>query len=220
MKKPADTLKAFTIVSGALMLACMPVQGSELMAKEIQAAGEALARENEAEYAAMLAELDFISDDDEAEISSEEMSGQDETSVDGENETDADADEGTEDTDGESDAETDAADEDADDFTSSWDGPVLTAWAGTVMGPSGKETYYNLDMSGVVAIMRGMGNNDEYWVREDGCKMLGDYIMCAANLDVHPRGSLVESSLGTCIVCDTGGFAYGNPYQLDIATTW
>ena len=109
MKKPADTLKAFTIVSGALMLACMPVQGSELMAKEIQAAGEALARENEAEYAAMLAELDFISDDDEAEISSEEMSGQDETSVDGENETDADADadEGTEDTDGESDAETD-----------------------------------------------------------------------------------------------------------------
>ena len=101
-----------------------------------------------------------------------------------------------------------------------WNGPVLDAWAGTVMGPSGKETYYNLDMSGVVEIMRGMGNQDEYWVREDGCKMLGDYIMCAANLDVHPRGSLVESSLGTCIVCDTGGFAYDNPYQLDIATTW
>ena len=105
-------------------------------------------------------------------------------------------------------------------FTSGWDGPVLSAWAGTVMGPSGKETYYNLDMSGVVEIMRGMGNNDAYWVREDGCKMLGNYIMCAANLDVHPRGSLVECSLGTCIVCDTGGFAYENPYQLDIATTW
>ena len=104
--------------------------------------------------------------------------------------------------------------------TSSWDGPVLSAWAGTVMGPSGKETYYNLDMSVIVEIMRGMGNTDEYWVREDGCKMLGQYIMCAANLDVHPRGSLVESSLGTCIVCDTGGFAYENPYQLDIATTW
>ena len=103
---------------------------------------------------------------------------------------------------------------------SGWDGPVLSAYAGTVQGPSGKETYYNLDMSGIVEIMRGMGNTDEYWVREDGCKMLGDYIMCAANLDVHPRGSLVESSLGTCIVCDTGGFAYDNPYQLDIATTW
>ncbi len=28
-------------------------------------------------------------------------------------------------------------------------------------------------MSGVVDIMRGMGNNDNYWVREDGAKMLG-----------------------------------------------
>ena len=88
------------------------------------------------------------------------------------------------------------------------------------MGPSGKETYYNLNMSGVVNIIRRMGNMDEYWVRDDGCKMLGDYIMCAANLGVHPRGSLVECSLGTCIVCDTGGFASGNPHQLDIAVTW
>ena len=88
------------------------------------------------------------------------------------------------------------------------------------MGPSGKETYYNLNMNGVVNIMRRMGNTDEYWVRDDGCKMLGDYIMCAANLRVHPRGSLVESSLGTCIVCDTGGFASRNSNQLDIAVTW
>ena len=101
-----------------------------------------------------------------------------------------------------------------------WDGPVLNTFNGTVQGPSGKETYYNLDMSGIIDIMRSMGNEDEYWVREDGCKMLGDYIMCAANLEVHPRGSLVESSLGTCIVCDTGGFAAGNPNQLDIAVTW
>ena len=101
-----------------------------------------------------------------------------------------------------------------------WDGAVLTPSAGVVYGPSGKETYYNLNMSGVVDIMRSMGNNDEYWVREDGVKMLGDYVMCAANLSVHPRGSLVESSLGTCIVCDTGGFAASNPNQLDIAVTW
>lgn len=101
-----------------------------------------------------------------------------------------------------------------------WDGPVLSRGRGSVMGPSGKETYYNLNMNGVVSIMRRMGNTDEYWVRDDGCKMLGDYIMCAANLRVHPRGSLVESSLGTCIVCDTGGFASGNSNQLDIAVTW
>ena len=120
-------------------------------------------------------------------------------------------------------ADLDEDDDDAadlDDSKSKWDGPVLNSFNGTVMGPSGKETYYNLDMSGVVQIMRGMGNTDEYWVREDGCKMLGDYIMCAANLSVHPRGSLVESSLGTCIVCDTGGFAGYNPNQLDIAVTW
>ncbi len=128
--------------------------------------------------------------------------------------------------DDEDDAATDLDDEDSDgatdldDSKSDWDGPVLNSFNGTVMGPSGKETYYNLDMSGVVQIMRSMGNTDEYWVREDGCKMLGDYIMCAANLSVHPRGSLVESSLGTCIVCDTGGFAAYNPNQLDIAVTW
>lgn len=101
-----------------------------------------------------------------------------------------------------------------------WSGSKLTASAGINYGPSGKETYYNMDMSGVVSIMRSMGNTDEYWVRADGCKMLGDYIIVAANLDVHPRGSLVETSLGMGIVCDTGGFASGNPTQLDIAVTW
>ena len=106
------------------------------------------------------------------------------------------------------------------DASYTWSGSKLTASAGINYGPSGKETYYNMDMSGVVSIMRSMGNTDEYWVRADGCKMLGDYIIVAANLDVHPRGSLVETSLGMGIVCDTGGFASGNPTQLDIAVTW
>lgn len=104
--------------------------------------------------------------------------------------------------------------------TPSWNGSVLTPSAGVNYGPSGRETYYNLDMSGVISIMRGMGNNDNYWVRGDGAKMLGDYVMVAANLNTHPRGSLVETSLGIGIVCDTGGFAYGNATQLDIATSW
>ena len=75
-------------------------------------------------------------------------------------------------------------------------------------------------MSGVISIMRGIGNNDQYWVRSDGVKMLGDYVMVAANLNIRPRGSLVETSLGTGIVCDTGGFAAVNPTQLDIAVNW
>ncbi len=128
----------------------------------------------------------------------------------------------TEETEAETEEETEEEEEETTS-SSSYSGPVLTRSAGVVYGPSGKETYYNLDMSGVISIMRGMGfdeNSYPYWVRSDGCKMLGDYIMCAANLNVHPRGTTVESSLGTCLVCDTGGFAYSNPNQLDIATNW
>lgn len=100
-------------------------------------------------------------------------------------------------------------------------GGCLTKSGGVYYGPSGKETYYNLDMSGVVANAQNMGIGGTYWVREDGCKMYGDYIICAADLNVHPRGSLVESSLGTCIVLDTGGFATnGSGVALDIAVTW
>ena len=96
----------------------------------------------------------------------------------------------------------------------------LTASKGVNYGPSGKETYYNLNMNGVVDIMQNMGYNEQYWVREDGVKMYGEYVMVAADLNTHPRGSLVESSLGTAIVVDTGGFAASNPNQLDIATSW
>ncbi len=99
-------------------------------------------------------------------------------------------------------------------------GPVLSKGRGTIQGPSGKETYYNLNMSGVVSIMRRMGYDYDYWVRDDGVKMFGKYVMVAANLKLRPRGSLVQTSLGMGIVCDTGGFAAKNPRQIDIATTW
>ena len=101
-----------------------------------------------------------------------------------------------------------------------WDGPVLNAHNGLNKGPNGDETYYNLDMKKVVENMHKMGFKGEYWVREDGVKMFGDYTMVAADLDVHPRGSIVETSLGTGIVCDTGDFAKTNHTQLDIATNW
>ena len=104
-----------------------------------------------------------------------------------------------------------------------WDGPVLNAYLGTIAGPSGKETYYNLPMGGVISIMRNEGFSEEeypYWERDDGCKMLGDYIMVAADLSIRPRGSLIDCSLGKAIVCDTGEFIYSNPMQLDIAVNW
>lgn len=97
---------------------------------------------------------------------------------------------------------------------------VLTAYKGVNYYGDQKETYYNLPMDGVISIAKSQGIEGEYWVREDGCKMYGDYIIVAANLDTHPRGSLVETSLGTGIVLDTGGFAVSNPNQIDIATDW
>ena len=108
-------------------------------------------------------------------------------------------------------------------YTIDYSGAVLNPSNGSIIGPSGKETYYNLDMSGVVRIMRNMGySEEEYpdWVRSDGAKMLGSYVMVAANLNLRPRGSIVLCSLGEAIVADTGGFAEGNPTQLDIATAW
>ena len=83
-----------------------------------------------------------------------------------------------------------------------------------------KETYYNLNMSRVVSRAQDSGIQGDYWVRDDGVKMYGDYVIIAANQDVHPYGSTVDTSLGEGIVLDTGGFAAGNPTQVDIATDW
>lgn len=101
-----------------------------------------------------------------------------------------------------------------------WDGPILDAEVGHIDGPTGDETYYNLPMDEIVARMHRLGVKGDYWEREDGVKMFGDYVMVAANLTTHPRGSIVETSLGTGIVCDTGGFAKDHPQRLDIATNW
>lgn len=105
----------------------------------------------------------------------------------------------------------------------SWNGRRISPGAGTIMGPSGKETYYNLNMSVCVRVMRRMGFSEEeypYAVRSDGVKTLGGLVMCAANLSLRPRGSLIETSVGPGIVVDTGGFAKRNPKQLDICVSW
>jgi len=94
---------------------------------------------------------------------------------------------------------------------------------GVCHGPSGRETYYNLDMRPVVRRMRSLGYSAEeypYWVRSDGVKMLGPYVMVAANFRIRPRGTILECSLGTAIVCDTGGFIKWAPRGLDVATDW
>ena len=97
---------------------------------------------------------------------------------------------------------------------------ILTATLGTVQYNGHKETYYNLPMERVTENARKNGVNGAYWLRDDGVKMYGHYVIVAAPFDVHPYGSIVETSLGEGIVLDTGAFAVTNKNQIDIATGW
>lgn len=100
-----------------------------------------------------------------------------------------------------------------------YSGTKLTASAGVVYGPSGKETYYNLDMSGVVANAQAAGISGTYGVRADGVKTYNGLVIVAANTNVHAKGSIIQTSLGTGIVLDHC-VASESTGQLDIATTW
>ena len=99
----------------------------------------------------------------------------------------------------------------------------ITKERGGYMGPSGRETYYNLNMSLCVAYMRDLGYDEieyPYWIRDDGAKMLGNYVMCAANWSIRPKGTILETSLGDAIVVDTGEFVLDYPYGVDLAVDW
>lgn len=88
-------------------------------------------------------------------------------------------------------------------------------------GPSGRETYYNDDLEYVVGRMHRNGYKHlDYWVREDGVKMLGNYVIVAGNLQARPRGTILKTSMGMGMVCDTGKFCQDAPEKIDIATTW
>jgi len=85
-------------------------------------------------------------------------------------------------------------------------------------GVSHRETYYDLNMS---AVMQSCGQGGYYTVRPDGAKVDAQgYILIAANYSNYPKCSLVETSLGTGKVYDTGGFAARYPNGFDLATDW
>ena len=99
----------------------------------------------------------------------------------------------------------------------------ITAERGGYMGPSGRETYYNLKMDLCVYYMRELGYDEEeypYWIRDDGAKMLGNYVMCAANWKIRPKGAIIPTSLGDAIVVDTGEFVADYPNGVDLAVDW
>lgn len=85
-----------------------------------------------------------------------------------------------------------------------------------------KETYYNLKMGGVIRLLDEMGiEHGKYWTRDDGAKMLGDYIMLATDTKRWPKGTVLETSLGTGLVVDhcSGSESYSGLW-IDVAVTW
>ena len=97
---------------------------------------------------------------------------------------------------------------------------TLNSYDGVYYGPSGKESYYNMDMSHVVELMQAAGYDLKYWVRKDGVKMFGNYVMVAADLSIRPKGTILQTSFGPAIVCDTGTFARYDSSALDVAVAW
>lgn len=102
--------------------------------------------------------------------------------------------------------------EEAENSNKSENTGVLTQSNGINWFNGHKETYYNLDMSGVIANARAAGIDGEYWVRGDGVKMYGNYVIVAAQMD---KGTIIETSLGTGIVLD-----WCPAGTIDIAVTW
>lgn len=95
---------------------------------------------------------------------------------------------------------------------------VLTARLGVVNYNGHTETWYNLPMNKVIENTdEAFGMTGLYWEREDGCKMYGPWVICAAHPSVT-RYSLVETSRGTGIVLDR--HTVDNKDLYDLAVTW
>jgi hypothetical protein len=94
---------------------------------------------------------------------------------------------------------------------------ILTAKLGTIQFEGHKETWYDLPMQKVVKSAQNIGIPCEYWVREDGVKMFGQWVIIAA----HPskiKYSRVQTSLGEGIILDV--HEVDDTELIDIATDW
>lgn len=94
---------------------------------------------------------------------------------------------------------------------------ILTAALGRITYGNHTESWYDLPMNRVVTNAQEAGIPCEYWVRDDGVKMFGEWVIVASHPSV-PRYSLVETSLGIGIILDRHTVDNKNLY--DIATDW
>ena len=103
-----------------------------------------------------------------------------------------------------------------------WESGYLKAPAGYIIytGADGrltKETWCNLNPNNLAKLMReDHGIELDFWIREDGVYMYGDYVMVAADIPhmdgtqqeaEYRKGDLVQTSLGTGMVVDYCGMA-------------
>ena len=103
-----------------------------------------------------------------------------------------------------------------------WASGYLTGGAGFIKytGADGrltKETWCDLNPNNLAKLMReDHGIELDYWIREDGVYMYGDYVMVAADIPhmdgtqqeaEYRKGDLVQTSLGTGMVVDLCGMA-------------
>ena len=96
---------------------------------------------------------------------------------------------------------------------------TLTARLGTIQFEGHRETWYNLDMSRITRQTdEATGLTNMYNVREDGVKCYGPFVIVAADLNLHPRYTLVNTSLGTGVVLDA--HTATDRETIDIATDW
>ena len=107
-------------------------------------------------------------------------------------------------------------------FAYSVEASVLTKRGGVNYFNGTKETYYNLNMSRIYARAdANFGSHHKKWVRDDGVKMYGPYVVLAVPFDVYPYGTTdIPTSLGLGIALDTGKFAETNKNQIDVAVDW
>lgn len=105
-------------------------------------------------------------------------------------------------------------------FTQRVEGRVLTKKGGINIFEGHQESWYNLKMTKVIQRAQANGITGVYWENSDGLKMYGSYIIVAANYDIYPYGSLVNTSRGMGVVLDTGEFIKKDPTMIDLAVAW
>lgn len=97
---------------------------------------------------------------------------------------------------------------------------VLTAPKGINSFCGHTESWYNLKMTKVVQRAdEYYGLSDAYTIREDGVKTYNGFVICAGNFEVHPYGSVIDTSLGTGLILDHTGKGTDKTL-IDIATNW